>query len=99
MITNPLNLISEKEFQATVREYAKSQGWVVFCTWSSMHSPGGEPDLRLVRERVVWAELKRESGKTTQKQEEAIAALEAAGQEVHVWRPSSWPEIEQVLGR
>ncbi len=98
MITNPLNVISEREFQAAVREYAESQGWVIFTTRDSKHSPAGEPDLRLVRERVVWVELKRELGKTTQKQEEAITVLAHAGAEVYVWRPSSWTEIEQVLG-
>ena len=99
MIKNPSNVISEKEFQAAVRENAELCSWTVFSTWNSIHSPAGELDLRLVRERVVWAELKRESGKTTKKQEEAITTLRVAGQEVYVWRPSSWIEIEQVLGR
>ncbi len=41
--------ITEKEFQATVRELAEAYGWTVFCTWRSKHSPAGEPDLRMIR--------------------------------------------------
>mgnify|MGYP001590122657 CR=1 FL=1 len=92
--------ISEKDFQATVRELAETLGWVVFTTWNSRHSPAGEPDLRLVhphKRRMVWMELKREKGKLTSKQELAIHALQEAGEEVHVFRPSDWDEIVRVL--
>ena len=64
---------TEKQFSQTVVEYARLMGWTVFRTWSSIHSPYGEPDLRMVRPpRVVLAELKRDDGKVTPKQYEAL---------------------------
>ena len=98
---HPLDIILEKELQAAVRALAKLLGWTVFCTYDSRRSPEGEPDLRLVHPklgRVVWAEIKREKGKLTDRQQEAILVLQEAGQEVYVWRPSSWAHIEKVLG-
>ena len=54
---------SEKEFQQAVRDLAKLRGWMVWCTWNSLHGPAGEPDLRMVRPpRVIFAELKTEKG-------------------------------------
>ena len=93
-------LISEKDFQAAVRELAELMGWTVFCTWSSRHSPGGEPDLRLVhpiQKRMIWMELKSAKGKLTARQVEAIETLQAAGEEVYVFRPQDWEQIEKIL--
>lgn len=92
--------ITEKEFQATVRQMATAFGWHVFTTWNSRRSPAGEPDLRLVhpiKQRMIWVELKTEKGKLTALQKEAIELLEMAGEEVYVWRPSDWELIEQTL--
>lgn len=88
---------TERQFQQQVVALARACGWLVFHTWNSLHSPAGEPDLRLVRERVVWAELKREGRDPNPIQEAAIAALRAAGAEVYVWRPSDLEEIVRVL--
>ena len=92
--------ISEKAFQQTVRDLAELCGWLVFCTWDSRHSPAGEPDLRLIhprRKKMIWAELKAEKGRVTEKQQDAIETLTEAGQVVYLWRPSDWNEIEKVL--
>ena len=97
-LVDPLDLISERDFQANVRKLAKLLGWhEVGCTWNSRHSVSGEPDLRLCRERVIWLELKRERGRCSDTQTETIAALRAAGAEVHVFRPSDWYQIETIL--
>ena len=53
--------------------------------------------MLLVRERVVWIELKSETGRLSPEQAAWIDALKAAGQEVYVWRPDQWPEIREVL--
>ena len=90
--------MSEADFQRKVRSFAEANGWRVFTTWNSRNSPAGEPDLRLVRERVIWAELKKQIGTTSALQESAILALQQAQQEVYVWRPSDWEEIVQRLG-
>lgn len=93
--------MSEATFQRQVRKYASDHGWIVFCTHDSRRSPEGEPDLRLIRastREMVWAELKRETGKLTPRQTWAIDTLRRAGQRVYVWRPSDMDEIERTLG-
>lgn len=92
-----LPTISEAEFQRQVVELAKLRGFKVYHTYNAQRSEAGLPDLLLVRERVLWAELKRESGKVSSEQLEWIHALIAALQEVYVWRPSDWPQIQEVL--
>ena len=95
-----LGEISEKQFQAQVRELAEALGWTVFTTWNSCHSPAGEPDLRLAHptlQRRIWVELKTEKGKISAKQCEAIEILREAGAEVFVWRPSDWNQIVRIL--
>ena len=82
-----------------VRDAAKVLGWWPYFTWTSIHSPRGLPDLILVKpgRGVVWAELKTEKGKVSPHQEDVMATLRAAGQEVYLWRPSDWPKVEAVL--
>jgi hypothetical protein len=96
---------TEKRFMATVIAYATLHRWRVFHPFDSRKSTPGWPDLALVKgARLVLAELKTETGRTTAAQEEWLYALqrvaEASGGAVavHVWTPESWPEIERVLG-
>lgn len=91
--------LTEKDFRATVRQVAKDLGWWCSYTWTSIHSPQGLPDLILIRERVIWAELKTEKGKLSPYQEEVMSLLRAAGQEVYLWRPSMISEIAETLAR
>jgi hypothetical protein len=88
---------SEKEFLAGVRGLARLCRWREYHTHDSRRSAPGFPDLVLVRERVVFAELKSEAGKLTPEQVAWANALAAAGAEVHVWRPRNWDEIIKVL--
>ncbi len=90
---------SEKQFQAAVVQAARLLGWMCFHPFDSRRSESGFPDLVLVRERVVFAELKTEKGRASPAQWKWIDALIGAGQETHVWRPSNWPLIEKVLAR
>lgn len=88
----------ERSFQNQVLQYARLRGWRAYHTWASLHSAGGFPDLVLVRRpRVVFAELKREDRGPTRLQAEWLDDLQASKQEVYLWRPSNWPEIERVL--
>lgn len=91
--------MTERDFQATVVETARLLGWRVYHTHDSRRSEPGFPDLVLVRERVVWAELKTDSvrSRLTPEQRSWVDALQRAGGEVHVWRPRDWPLIEQTL--
>ena len=91
-------LISEKQFQATVIEYAKACGWKVYHTYDSRRSEAGFPDLVLVRNwELAFVELKRDGQKTTQTQREWLDALARTGSKTAVWWPSMWDEIEEWL--
>jgi len=88
---------SEKWFQADVVRFAERCGWTVYHTYDSRKSKPGFLDLIMVRERIVFAELKTEAGRLTAAQESWIELLRLAGGEVYEWRPSMWPAIEQTL--
>lgn len=94
---------TEKQFQAAVVEYAEPMGWRTFHPFDSRRSNPGFPDLTMVRrERLIFAELKRHTGRVSSAQSAwlmALARVDPAADriEVHLWRPSDWPEIEGVL--
>lgn len=87
----------EKEFQAAVVKRAKELGWRGYHTFDSRKSEKGFLDWVGVRERVVWMELKSANGKPTAEQLCWMEALQAAGQEVYLFRPADWPKLEGVL--
>jgi VRR-NUC domain len=95
----PVLDVSEQEWQTQVVRLARLLGWRHFHPFNSRRSPSGFPDLCLVRDRVVFAELKTERGKPSAEQAHWIEALEAAGAEVYVWRPSDLEQVGRVLGR
>jgi hypothetical protein len=65
-------------------------GLTWYHTYSSKKSPSGFPDLVIAGRWVVYRELKRQAENPTKAQRDWIAALEAAGADVGVWRPSDW---------
>jgi hypothetical protein len=52
--------------------------------------PRGFPDLLIVGDRIIFAELKSHSGTLTQEQQIWLDRLRMAGCEVYVWRPIDW---------
>lgn len=68
-------------------------GWRTPCQYDAK----GFPDLVLVRERILWVEVKRENGQLTDEQALWSQALFIAGADVRIWYPSDWPEIEETL--
>jgi hypothetical protein len=93
--------LTEKAFQSQVVQLAKLCGFETYHTFDSRRSNRGFPDLVLLnpkRGRLVFAELKAARGKTTPEQDVWLANLRAAGQEVYLWYPADWDEIEQTLG-
>lgn len=59
-----LDWVTEKEWQAQVVELAQTLGWKkAYHVYDSRRSHSGWPDLVLVRERILYVELKREGGK------------------------------------
>lgn len=92
---------SEKQFQAAVVEYAKLNGWKTYHTFDSRRSDPGFPDLVLSRgDRLVFLELKSETGRASTAQLEWLDALHRApGITVGVVRPRDWSTIEEMLSR
>lgn len=85
---------------ATVTDYARLSGWLVYHTHDSRRSAAGFPDLVLVRAGVlIFAELKTAKGRLSFQQEEWLEVLRETHACVFLWRPADWPEIERVLAR
>lgn len=107
--TVALDEITEAEWQKQVIDLARLFGWKVAHFRPAQTTKGwrtpvaadgaGWPDLVLVRDRIVAAELKREGGKVAADQQEWLDALQAAGAETHVWRPSDLDTVAEVLRR
>ncbi len=90
--------IPEASFQRTVIEMAELLAWRTYHTHDSRRSNSGWPDLVFVRSgELVIVELKTNTGKVSQAQERWLDDLEAAGVEVHVWRPRDFDRIEARL--
>ena len=82
----------EGVLQERVRQLLILHGWRHYHTHLAKHSPAGFPDVCAIRgNRLLFAELKREKGKTTPAQDAWLADLRALpalpGIEVYVWRP------------
>ena len=97
-------LQTEAKFQRQVEATAEALGWYAWHVRNAKQSKAGFPDLMLVRERVVWMELKvyYESGRANKvmpEQERFHDMLRAAGQEVYVVYDDDdgWATIKEVL--
>ena len=88
---------SEGDFQARVLQLAKATGWSHYHTHDSRKSPAGFPDLVLWRDRVMFRELKTNTGTATPAQLETLFALDGAGADARVWRPKMWEAIVEEL--
>lgn len=91
--------MTEREFQQQIIDTARLLGWRVFHPFDSRHSEAGWPDLCLVRDRIVYLEVKTETGRLSSEQGEWIAAINNAGGTALVIRPSQWEEIVAALKR
>lgn len=107
-----LRAITEAQWQHQVEQIAHLNGWRLFhapdnrpVTASSgrryvQNIRAGFPDLVLVRgPRLLFVELKRETGRTTEDQDAWLTDLARASAEVYVWRPSDLAEVTAVLSR
>ena len=91
--------LSEGEWQDQVLDLARLLGWFPYHTFDSRHSQPGFPDLVLVRERVVFAELKRQRERLKPAQVAWQGLLRAAAAEVYVWRPADFDQVRAILQR
>jgi hypothetical protein len=72
-----------------VRPARTAHGWRTAVSGDGI----GWPDVVAVRgSRIVAAELKAERGRLTPDQDRWLYDLAAAGVDVHVWRPSDYPD-------
>lgn len=103
-IAKALADLTEKEWDAqifnTQKGLAPMLGWRLnYHTLRSKGSRSGFPDRVLVRDRIIYAEMKTETGKPSDKQVEFLDALARAGGEVYLWRPSDFEEIGRILSK
>ena len=99
----------ERDAQRTIIELARTLGWRVAHfrpaeTKKGWRTPveadgAGFPDLVLTRDRVIFAELKREGKSPRQDQVEWLNGLAKAGAEVYVWTLADYDEIVRVLSQ
>jgi hypothetical protein len=91
--------ITERQFSRQIDELTRTLGYVLYHTFLSVRSAPGFPDDVLVRPpRIIFAELKSETGKLTAAQEGWLALLrQCPGVETYVWRPSQLQEIAVIL--
>ena len=99
----------EDEFKDEVLEFAQDNGWLrahfrpakTAKGWRTPVQGDGKGflDLVLVRERVIWAELKVGRNTLSGDQRKWFKALQRANQEVYLWKPAHWEQIKKVLGK
>jgi hypothetical protein len=103
-----LRAITEAQWQDTYLALLRAFGWGYYVApKAGVRALGtvrgvrpGWPDVTAWRgPRLLFAELKRETGKTRPEQDATLAALAATGAEVYVHRPSDLAEVRAVLGR
>jgi hypothetical protein len=94
--------MTEEAFRQQVRQIARMYGWTMqYHTYSSRRSDAGWPDEVLVhpqRGRVLFVELKTDTGRITAAQQRWLDTLAGCGMETHVWRPRDMDNIVAILG-
>lgn len=101
--------ITEAQWQAHVIQIARLNGWMAYHPPDNIPGKNGHvqkvtpgwPDLVLVRDgRMVVAELKTATGKTTAAQDHWLDELSRVpGVETYVWRPGDDDKVLAVLRR
>lgn len=103
--------VKERELLATVRQALRLAGWLTYHTNRSDRSEPGFPDIVAVHKgqrRLIFVELKTETGKLSTEQQTWVRALEAvaetarekSGCRIDVWivRPSNLDEFLSEIG-
>lgn len=89
--------MTEKEWSAQVADLCRMLGYRRYHTFRSDRSPAGFPDETLVRDRIVFLELKTEKGKLSPAQRDWLTALIRADGEAYVVRPSQLQLLAAAL--
>jgi hypothetical protein len=96
-----LDMVMESELQADIRRFANQLGWECYHTHNSQLSDPGFPDLVLVRPpRIIFAELKRQSGKVSPAQHHWLGLLQQCPiVESYLWYPKDINDIVAILSK
>jgi len=102
--------ITERQFEAQVKELSKIYGWLYYHTHRSQFSPSGFPDIVIARlapePRLLFIELKTDDIKNSQPSIDQWTWLYILQQlpapvECYLWRPTDFEpnggEIAEVL--
>jgi len=87
-VTRPAAAWSENEVLAYVRAACKELGLLCYHTHDSRRSEPGFPDLVIVGQWVLFAELKSHRGRLTAEQRRWGSKLTAAQVAWTIWRPA-----------
>jgi len=98
----------EADLERTIVDAAKLLGWHVAHFRPAQNGRGnwrtpvaydgaGFPDLVLVRERLIVAELKSDKGRVSAAQQKWLDMFINAGVETYVWRPNNMSEALTIL--
>ncbi|MCD1286499.1 MULTISPECIES: VRR-NUC domain-containing protein [unclassified Brevibacterium] len=85
--------MTERQLQDQILELAKRMGWLSYHVHDSRRSAPGFPDLVIVhprQRRILWRELKSETGTLRPEQKVWISALKQADADADIWRPRDW---------
>jgi hypothetical protein len=93
------DLLTEAQLSGLVVELARIAGWLRYHTFDSRRSNHGFPDWVFVKgSRILFVELKSQTGRVSDKQQAWLDALEVVPcAEVFVWRPGDWDSIVETL--
>ena len=81
-----------------IRKLARTHQWEGFYTYNALGPDSGLQGI-LVRETVIFADIKDEGEPLTAAQRHWQQTLKDAGQDVVTWYPSDWPAIEARLSQ
>ncbi|HEY8597104.1 MAG TPA: hypothetical protein VIL85_01660 [Thermomicrobiales bacterium] len=95
--TPPSLRISEEDFQALVVDLAERFRWLCWHDNDSRRNDAELPDLLLLRERLIWRELKTQKGRLSAEQAAWGERLLRGGQDWAIWRPQDWGLIVDTL--
>lgn len=88
----------EQQFQQAIIDLARLSGFEhIYHTWDSRNSPAGFPDLIMLKgKRMIIAEIKVGAPLSAEQYFWLLAFLKITD-EVYLWTPEDWEEIEQIL--
>lgn len=92
--------MTEAQWQKLIKELAEALGWMHYHTYDSRRSEPGFPDdvlLHPIQRRVIFAELKTDTGRVSSEQKRWLLMLRQSGQAAYVWRPKHYQIIVRIL--